>query len=176
MFTHSEDVASAHNHLLQVGVDLGIPGMVAYVALWTSLLRLLLLVWRRSPDPDCRLIAAGLAWGLFAQFPYQMTDAISLGAKLGIFFWVATALSAAVLRRSGVIEAGQFRGWFHPSAGTPALLWLLVSLLAISLVEEYPFVGLGIAIVGGILMGYRALESHLLLLCEVQPIAPPKTK
>ena len=139
-------------------------------------LRLLLLVWRRSPDPDCRLVAAGLAWGLFAQFLYQMTDAIPLGAKLGIFFWVAMALSATVLRRSGAIEAGQFRGWFYPSAGTPALLWLLVSLLAISLVEEHPFVGLGIAIVGGILMGYLALESHLLLLSELQPIAPPKTK
>ncbi len=165
-FPHNVDVASAHNHLLQVGVDLGIPGMVAYVALWTSLFRVLLLVWRRSPDPDCRLIAAGLSWGLFAQFLYQMTDAIPLGAKLGIFFWVAIALSVAVLRSSGVLEAGQIRGWFHPSDGTVLLLWLLVSLLAISLVEEYPYAGLGVALVGGILMGYLALGNYLFLGCE----------
>ena len=167
-FSHSADVASAHNQFLQVGVDLGIPGAVAYVALWTSLLRLLLLVWRRSPDPDCRLIAAGLGWGLIAQFLYQMTDAIPLGAKLGFFFWVAMALSVAVLKRSGVVERGQSRGWFHPSNGTAVMLWLLVSLLAISLVEVHPYPGLGIVLLGGILMGYLALEGHLFHLSEVQ--------
>ena len=141
------------------------------MALWTSLLRLLLLVWRRSPDPDCRLIAAGLGWGLIAQFLYQMTDAIPLGAKLGIFFWVAMALSVAVLRQSGVVEARQFRRGFHPSDGIPLLLWLLVSLLAILLVEEYPYTGLGIVLAGGIVMGYVALEKHLFLHSEGQPKA-----
>ena len=173
-FPDSSDVASAHNHLLQVGVDLGIPGMVAYVALWTSLFRLLLLVWRRSPDPDCRLIAAGLGWGLTAQFLYQMTDAIPLGAKLGIFFWVAMALSVTVFRRSGVAGAGRFREWFHPSDGTAVLLWLLVSLLAIALVEEYPYVGLGVVLVGGILMGCLALEGYLLLPSEKQCSEAPQ--
>ena len=168
-FPHRVDVASAHNHFLQVGVELGIPGMVAYVALWISLLRLLLLVWRRSSDPDCRLIAAGLGWGLIAQFLYQMTDAIPLGAKLGIFFWVAMALSVAVLRQSGIVEARQFRRGFHPSDGIPLLLWLLVSLLAILLVEEYPYTGLGIVLAGGIVMGYLALEKHLFLHSEGQP-------
>ena len=28
------DMAHAHNHLLQVAIDLGIPGLVAYFALW----------------------------------------------------------------------------------------------------------------------------------------------
>ena len=168
-FPHHVDVASAHNHLLQVGVDLGIPGMVAYVALWSSLLRLLLLVWRRSSDPDCRLVAAGLGWGLTAQFLYQMTDAIPLGAKLGFFYWVAMALSVAVFRQSDVLKAGQFRGWFHPSDGTILLLLLLVSLLAISLVEEYPYISLGIVLVGGIFAGYLSLEGHLFLFSERQP-------
>ena len=167
-FPYQVDVASAHNHILQVGVELGISGMVAYVALWTSLLRLLLLVWRRSPDSDYRLIAAGLGWGLIAQFLYQMTDAIPLGAKLEIFFWVAMALSVAVLRRSGVVEHERLRGGFHLSDGMPLLLWLLVSLLAIWLVEESLYTALGIALSGGILIGYLALEEYLFLLSEKQ--------
>ena len=158
---HQADVASAHNHFLQVGVDLGIPGLVAYVALWTTLIRLLLLVWRRSPDPECRLIAAGLGWGLMAQFFYQMTDAIPLGAKLGIFFWMAMALSVAVFRLAGVAEPRKAKSSFRVSTGTPLLLWLLVSLLSIWFVEEYPYTGLGIGIVGGILTGILALGCDL---------------
>ena len=82
------------------------------------------------------------------------------------------ALSVAVFRRSDVLKAGQGRGWFHPSDGTILLLLLLVSLLAISLVEEYPYISLGIVLVGGILTGYLSLEGHLFLLSEKKPEHP----
>jgi putative inorganic carbon (HCO3(-)) transporter len=91
-------VPHAHNNLLQVGVDLGVPGLVAYIGMLTSFA---LCAWRinrlsRSPTP--RLLAAGIFAGVLAHQIYGLTDAITLGAKPGFLFWVLLGLMAALYR------------------------------------------------------------------------------
>ncbi len=86
------DVAHAHNHLLQVGLDLGIPGLVAYLAVWWGSAAMLHRSWRRSGDPWSRALAAGLSGSLLAYWIYGLTDAVSLGAKPGFIFWLLLAL------------------------------------------------------------------------------------
>jgi putative inorganic carbon (HCO3(-)) transporter len=105
--------AHAHNHLLQVAVDLGIPGLIAYVSLWLVLAAMLVRIWRNSPDRHYRMISGSLGAGLLAHFAFGMTDAIPLGSKLGVFFWIALALGTAVYR----IEAPRFV--FERSTGRP---------------------------------------------------------
>ena len=90
------DVTHAHNHLLQVALDLGLPGLIAYLAIWIGTGVLLVQVHRRSDDPLQRTVASGLGAGLVAHFAFGMTDAIALGAKVGVLFWMALALAVAL--------------------------------------------------------------------------------
>jgi len=87
-----EEPAHVHNHLLQAALDLGIPGLVAYLALWIVSAGLLVQVHRNSPVRAYRTMASGLGVGLIAHFMFGMADVIPLGAKVGILFWLTLAL------------------------------------------------------------------------------------
>ncbi len=93
-----KDIAHAHNEFLQAALDLGIPGLVAFIALYLLAFWVLFQVGRRAPDPFHRALALGLAGGLLAHMVYGMTDAVALGAKPGFVWWVLLALSAALYR------------------------------------------------------------------------------
>ncbi|HEV8447197.1 MAG TPA: O-antigen ligase family protein, partial [Gemmatimonadaceae bacterium] len=92
------DVAHAHNHLLQAALDLGLPGLVAYLAVWFGAASLLARTWRVAPDAWLRWIAGGTAAGMIAYFAFGTVDAIALGAKVGVFFWIALALIVSLHR------------------------------------------------------------------------------
>jgi putative inorganic carbon (hco3(-)) transporter len=83
----------AHNHLLQVALDLGIPGLIAYTSTWMLTAWLLVVAYRRCADTTLRAFAAGLGAGLIAHFIFGLTDVIPLGAKVGILFWLAMGLA-----------------------------------------------------------------------------------
>jgi len=158
------DVASAHNHILQAALDLGIPGMVAYLAIWAATARILYYVVRRSVDSFKRVVAQGIGAGLFAQFVFQLTDAIPLGAKVGIFFWLALGITAALFRLAReevkANDEGVVRVW-KISTGEVFAIWVLSSLLSIAFIGEHPYIGLALGIVGGIVLGYCAVENYL---------------
>ncbi len=90
------DVAHAHNHLLQAALDLGLPGLVAYATIWIVVGALLVKVYRLSVEPSDRTIAGGLGAGLIAHFVFSMTDAIPLGAKVGVLFWLTLSLAVSL--------------------------------------------------------------------------------
>ena len=45
------DFVHAHNHLLQAAIDPGLPGLIAYLALWWGPAYALLAAWRATADP-----------------------------------------------------------------------------------------------------------------------------
>jgi len=90
------DVAHAHNHLLQAALDLGIPGLIAYLSIWLVVTMLLIRVYRDGPHPTYRLMAGGLGAGLIAHFVFSTTDLIPLGSKAGVLFWLTLALVVAL--------------------------------------------------------------------------------
>lgn len=92
------DLGHAHNHLLQTGLDLGIPGLVAYLALWLGLGGMLWQVWRRNSHPGARMLVAGFAGCLIAYAVYGMVDAVALGARPGFILWLLWGLIAALHR------------------------------------------------------------------------------
>lgn len=102
LFTISPDtdIAHAHNLFLQVALDLGLPGLIAYLAiLWIALV----IGWRsaRAAAGMPRGLALGLVAGLIALHIYGLTDTIALGAKPGIAFWLALGLVAGLARSVG---------------------------------------------------------------------------
>ena len=90
------DVTHVHNHLLQDAINFGLPGLVAYLGLWIGAAYALWAAHRASADPWLRAAALGLGGGLAAEFVYGTSDVIDFGAKLGIFFWFALALSVSL--------------------------------------------------------------------------------
>lgn len=87
---YSESVAHAHNIFLQVALDTGLPGLVAYVAI---LLRAVVISWRIAIHaPGLRPLALGLLSALVAFHVYGLTDALAPGAKPGIVLWMALGL------------------------------------------------------------------------------------
>ncbi len=119
------DIAHAHNLWLQAALDLGVPGLVAYAALWLGAGSMLASIWRSLPASGIfkqrneetgpaaaseraglwplsfsRAIAAGLGGGLLSHFVYGLTDAIALGAKPGVVWWLMLGLIAGLFRQA----------------------------------------------------------------------------
>ena len=90
------DIGHAHNHFVHVAVEMGIPGLIAYAAIWLAAFRQ---VWaglgtRRLPEFEMALL--GSASSLVAFLVYGVFDTVALGARAGFPFWLFLALVFAL--------------------------------------------------------------------------------
>lgn len=99
MVSPDTDIAHAHNHLLQAGLDLGIPGLIAYLALWLLAGWLVWASWRRAGTAAQRALAVGLAGALAGGWFFGVLDAIALGARPGFLWWLLLALVVSLHRQ-----------------------------------------------------------------------------
>lgn len=91
------DVAHAHNVFLQTALDVGVIGLGAYCGVLGFLL------FRadqaiRGPTELGRVAAAGSALSLVAVSTFGLSDAVVLGAKIGLIQWLAAGLILAAWR------------------------------------------------------------------------------
>ncbi len=86
------DIAHAHNIYLQTGVDVGLPGLIAYLALLTVAG---IVAWQRAiACPHQKGIYLGIIGALVALHIFGLGDALALGSKSGgLFWWLLGALS-----------------------------------------------------------------------------------
>jgi putative inorganic carbon (HCO3(-)) transporter len=90
------DIAHAHNMFLQVALDVGIPGLIAYLALLGGAA---VAAWRAAwANARLRPLALGLLGGMVALHAYGLIDALAPGSKPGVAFWFALGLIAALPR------------------------------------------------------------------------------
>jgi putative inorganic carbon (HCO3(-)) transporter len=89
------DIGHAHNVFLQAALDLGLPGLIAYLALVGTALWI---AWHvaRAAAGQVRWLALGMVGSLVAFHVYGLTDTVALGAKPGVAFWVLLALAAGM--------------------------------------------------------------------------------
>jgi putative inorganic carbon (hco3(-)) transporter len=99
-----EVVAHAHNNLLEVAVDVGIPGLVAYIALLTGFVVCAARAYSYVKDTTVRALIAGLCFGMLAHQVFGLTDAFILGTKPGLLTWIYCALAAVVYIRRDLFE------------------------------------------------------------------------
>jgi putative inorganic carbon (HCO3(-)) transporter len=86
----------AHNQFLHTAAELGILGLIAYSAILIGVFWMTGEV-RRSALPEwMRLTSRGLGTGVFAFTLFGLGDAIPLGAKPGIFFWISLAMITSI--------------------------------------------------------------------------------
>ncbi len=104
-----KDIGHAHNLFLQVGLDLGIPGLIAFIGLYITsfwMISDVLKRLKRSLRGNNRtniiskelyfVILVGFLGGQIAHLGFSMTDAIAFGAKPGILFWLMQSIICAI--------------------------------------------------------------------------------
>ena len=96
----SLDIGHAHSIFLQTALDVGIPGLVVYLAMLMVIAFMGLRVARHRPE--FRSLSLGLLAGLAALHVFGIADALALGAKPGIIFWLALGLITAMNNLTGV--------------------------------------------------------------------------
>ncbi len=104
-----KDIGHAHNLFLQTALDLGIPGLIGFIAMyitsfWMTIESIRRL--RKSSSGNVKtniltkeifyIILVGFLGGQIAHLGFSMTDAIAFGAKPGILFWVMQAIICAI--------------------------------------------------------------------------------
>ncbi len=91
------DIAHAHNIFLQVALDIGLPGLIAYLALLGLMVKV---AWRVAQREEYRALAIGILCGTLALHTFGLLDALTLGSKPAIAFWYSLGLLSAMLRLS----------------------------------------------------------------------------
>jgi hypothetical protein len=127
------DIGHAHNEFLQAALDLGLPGLIAFLALYIIAFWMLADLWKRTSPSNLltpnsltpnslapnsltptsqpatinlqRAVILGLGGGLLAHLLYGLTDAVALGAKPGLLFWMLLGLIAGLHERAHVQNA-----------------------------------------------------------------------
>ncbi|MBE0685468.1 MAG: hypothetical protein IH585_05665, partial [Anaerolineaceae bacterium] len=94
---------------LQTALDLGIPGLIGFSAMYMTSFWMIFETLRRLKRSINRntktniltkeiffVILVGFLGGQIAHLGFSMTDAIAFGAKPGILFWVMQAIICAI--------------------------------------------------------------------------------
>jgi O-antigen ligase len=122
-FSPDFDIGHAHNEFLQATLDLGLPGLIAFLSLYLIALWMLREIWNaarrydvwpsifgarlsaQGPETVTRCIVLGLTGGLLAHLFFGLTDAVPLGSKYGILFWMLLGLITGLFlqARAGVL-------------------------------------------------------------------------
>ena len=86
----------AHNELLQVAADFGVPGLVAHVALYLCFGGVCWGAYQRQRQPSLRALCIALLCANVSFHVYGLADCITLGAKPGVVLWAMLGLSVAL--------------------------------------------------------------------------------
>lgn len=84
----------AHNEILQIGADLGVPGILVFVGWYAVAAYLIRQSWRHG-DAPARALAVALAGGLVSHAVYGLADAIALWDRFAVLHWWLLGLVAA---------------------------------------------------------------------------------
>lgn len=187
-------VYHTHNIYLQAGVDQGIPGMVAYVGLLTALFVTGIRSVRRAHDTRWRGLTLGLMGSLLVFLTHGMLDMIVYGLKASALVWALLGLLVATAQLwsakaptsrnlSQPLSVEQTKSplqnhaaWLVKVFADPAqtiVLWVIVSLLAMTIIRIDTVLGLTLIILGGVAIGLKSFVWY-----EQQPdlmlTVPPK--
>ncbi|MBZ0279372.1 MAG: O-antigen ligase family protein, partial [Anaerolineae bacterium] len=83
-----------HNELLQIGTDLGVPGLVIYIG-WFVVIAFVLIRCYRRGIPQVKVLAVAVGGGLLAHAVFGLGDAIPIWDRFAFISWWLIALACA---------------------------------------------------------------------------------
>jgi putative inorganic carbon (HCO3(-)) transporter len=104
------EIPQAHNLFLQTGVDLGIPGLVSFIAFLAAFSITAVQTVRMAKHTELESLATGLLGGFVVYLTHGLVDAVTFSTKPGTVIWVIMGLTAALwlkLRASQRLEKTQ---------------------------------------------------------------------
>lgn len=96
-------ITQAHNMILAVAVDLGLPALVLYTALLSSFFFMIFRSIKKA-TPLVRALLMGVACGMLAHQVFGIMDAFMIGSKLGGIMWIYYGLAAAIYVQQDSIQ------------------------------------------------------------------------
>lgn len=95
------DYPHAHNLFLQIALDLGIPGFIAYLSLMINLFTMLTVTLRSSyTETFDRTLTIGATGSLIAMLVHGLLDIANWGTKLAFMPWLLFALITVLFQHS----------------------------------------------------------------------------
>jgi hypothetical protein len=122
----------AHNTLVQIGVDLGVMGLVGCLGLLAAFGYTAAHAYRSSRNPNQRAVLIGACGAVAAWLSYGLLDSITLGHKPAVALWVVVGLTAAISMEPErpIAETVPLLARFHRkwlvAAVSPLILLMLV--------------------------------------------------
>jgi putative inorganic carbon (HCO3(-)) transporter len=96
LFIISEYPEHAHNIYLQAAIEHGLPGLIAFAALFMLLVCMVIQAIRRSRVPIQRALALGLLGTLVVYLLHGIVDSITAYARAGIIVWGVMGMMVAL--------------------------------------------------------------------------------
>lgn len=101
----------AHNLFLQTALDLGVPGLVAFLWLLAAFGNTVVRSYRVMTDRDLRALLVGLAAGVLAHLTYGLMDMTPWGSRTQVAFWAVlgavSAISLVTTRDAGLLPSSR---------------------------------------------------------------------
>lgn len=85
----------AHNLLIQTVLDLGLPGLAAFLWLLIGWIYLIWRKYRANDNREYRILLLGMLAGILAYVTHGFMDAMMLGAKPSVVMWILMGIGAA---------------------------------------------------------------------------------
>ncbi|MBI2885669.1 MAG: O-antigen ligase family protein [Chloroflexi bacterium] len=104
-------VVHAHNVFLQIALDVGIPGLLAFLWLLFALAQTIRAGLRHAEQVNTRVLLVGIAAGIISYITFGTMDTITLGAKPAAAFWAMLGLAGALTtlnKQSALIPTRSF--------------------------------------------------------------------
>lgn len=99
------ELSHAHNKFIHLAVEIGMPAVIAYMAILIGIGYMAVVVWKTSASRWYGQISLGLAAGQIAYLIFELTDMVRLGSKVGVFFWISAGLITAIYNNTLEREA-----------------------------------------------------------------------
>jgi hypothetical protein len=114
LFGPNYDIGHAHDEFLQIALDLGLPGLIAFLSLYMVAFWMLREIWNEAGHSTVQIsilhvrlsapgslamahtLVLGLTGGLLSHLFFGLTDATPLGSKYGVLFWMLLGLIAGL--------------------------------------------------------------------------------
>lgn len=169
---YSSTLFHAHNTLLSVAIEMGLPTLILYVSLLTSFGVMTRRAWKHARSIN-RVLIMGLVCGMLSHQVFGVMDAFTLGKNLGVTMWIYYAILAALfIHQHQMINSKPPQD--NPETTLPGKVqirylllglasWIVFTLIVLTFCQKNIYISLLLSLFLGILLGWFLMKRFIYL-------------